>query len=108
NDLVALGLVARLRERGVDVPRDLSVVGFDDTFVATLASPPLTTVRTDLARLGARAVDRLVAALGTRRGAAADADGSHDPATSPDDVLPVELMVRDSTTLAPTRDLPAR
>src|SRR6478735_3471121 len=43
NDLVALGLVARLRERGVDVPRDLSVVGFDDTFVATLASPPLTT-----------------------------------------------------------------
>src|SRR6478609_9377231 len=33
NDLVALGLVARLRERGVDVPRDLSVVGFDDTFV---------------------------------------------------------------------------
>ncbi|ARU52125.1 LacI family transcriptional regulator [Cellulosimicrobium cellulans] len=101
NDLVALGLVARLRERGVDVPRDLSVVGFDDTFVATLASPPLTTVRTDLAQLGARAVDRLVAALGTRRPDVAATVGT-PPEESADDVLPVELVVRDSTTLAPT------
>jgi len=101
NDLVALGLVARLRERGVDVPRDLSVVGFDDTFVATLASPPLTTVRTDLASLGARAVDRLVATLGTRRPARSDADSGTD-ASGDADELPVELVVRASTAVAPT------
>ena len=99
NDLVALGIVARLRERGVCVPGDLSVVGFDDTFVATLASPPLTTVRTDLAHLGARAVDRLVALLGPRRPASevepsVSGDGA---ATADPDELPVELVVRDST-----------
>lgn len=103
NDLVALGLVARLRERGVSVPGDLSVVGFDDTFVATLASPPLTTVRTDLAHLGGRAVDRLVAALGPRRPAATNGTAAPRPDGSLEaDELPVELVVRDSTTLAPT------
>ncbi|WP_255371962.1 substrate-binding domain-containing protein [Cellulosimicrobium sp. CUA-896] len=106
NDLVALGLVARLRERGLSVPDDLSVVGFDDTFVATLASPPLTTVRTDLARLGARAVDRLVAALDARRAAGPAGTGGTDatPVDSADrtDVLPVELVVRGSTTVPPT------
>ncbi|WP_069386593.1 LacI family DNA-binding transcriptional regulator [Cellulosimicrobium cellulans] len=114
NDLVALGLVARMRERGVSVPHDLSVVGFDDTFVATLAAPPLTTVRTDLAELGARGVDRLVASLEARRAARAAADGddqgvadaagsaSEDPA----DVLPVELVVRGSTTVPPPATVP--
>ncbi|MCB7135311.1 LacI family DNA-binding transcriptional regulator [Cellulosimicrobium marinum] len=110
NDLVALGLVDRLRERGLVVPRDLSVVGFDDTFVATLVTPRLTTVRTDLAQLGARAVDRLVARLGPRRGTppatagpAADATDGTDPAEpTADDELPVELVVRDSTTVPPT------
>jgi len=101
NDLVALGLVSRLRERGVDVPRDLSVIGFDDTFVATLASPPLTTVRTDLARLGARAVDRLVAALGPRRPARSSGTVVPQALSLGDDELPVELVVRDSTALAP-------
>ncbi|MBD8079393.1 substrate-binding domain-containing protein [Cellulosimicrobium arenosum] len=110
NDLVALGLVARLRERGVSVPEDLSVVGFDDTFVATLSSPPLTTVRTDLAQLGARAVDRLLAALDARRPTrstrasddhAVDGTGrrAHDGADGPTDELPVELVVRGSTTV---------
>jgi LacI family transcriptional regulator len=103
NDLVALGLVTRLRERGVSVPQDLSVVGFDDTFVATLASPALTTVRTDLALLGARAVDRLVAALGPRRPAATPGTTPAGTAGGPleADELPVELVVRDSTTIAP-------
>ncbi|WP_353050460.1 LacI family DNA-binding transcriptional regulator [Cellulosimicrobium sp. Marseille-Q4280] len=105
NDLVALGLVARLRERGLSVPDDLSVVGFDDTFVATLSSPPLTTVRTDLSLLGARAVDRLVALLDARRAArvpATGADSAVGPPTGPEDELPVELVVRDSTTVPPT------
>ncbi len=56
NDLVALGLLARWAEHGVSVPTDLSLVGFDDTFVAGLASPPLTSVGADLRTFGENAV----------------------------------------------------
>lgn len=83
NDLQALGLVDRLRQRGLEVPRDLSVVGFDDVSVATLVSPALTTVQIPLAALGRGAVDLLVEQLdggddapapGRRRAAAARED----------------------------------
>lgn len=84
NDLVAIGLMERLRSRGLEVPRDLSVVGCDDTFVAALASPPLTTLSADLHEMGARAVDVLVALL-----------AGEDP--PPAGELPVELVVRGST-----------
>lgn len=63
NDLQALGLVDRLRQRGLEVPRDLSVVGFDDVSVATLVSPSLTTVQIPLAALGRGAVDLVVEQL---------------------------------------------
>jgi LacI family transcriptional regulator len=61
NDLVAVGLVERVRVRGLEVPGDLSVVGCDDAYVAELTSPPLTTLRTDLRGAGRAAVDRLAA-----------------------------------------------
>jgi DNA-binding LacI/PurR family transcriptional regulator len=83
NDLMALGILDRLRHRGVDVPGDMSVVGFDDVQLATLVSPALTTVRAPLARLGRRAVDLLLARL---RG--------DTPAGSQ---LPVELTIRGSS-----------
>ncbi|GAA4835567.1 LacI family DNA-binding transcriptional regulator [Luteimicrobium xylanilyticum] len=85
NDLVALGVEQRLRERGIAVPGQVSVVGFDDTFVATLASPPLTSVGTDLRAVGAAAVDLLVERLTDP-----DAVASHV-------VRPTELIVRAST-----------
>jgi LacI family transcriptional regulator len=87
NDLMALGVLDRLRQRGVDVPGEMSVVGFDDVQVATLVSPALTTVRAPLARLGRRAVDLLLARLrgGTPTGAQ----------------LPVELTIRGSSGPAP-------
>jgi DNA-binding LacI/PurR family transcriptional regulator len=44
NDLVALGVLSRLTERGVKVPTDLSIVGFDDIPMASMTNPPLTTV----------------------------------------------------------------
>ncbi|WP_082659994.1 LacI family DNA-binding transcriptional regulator, partial [Cellulomonas sp. B6] len=60
NDLMALGVLDRLRARGVRVPQDVSVVGFDDAPVATLVAPALTTVAVPLARLGRTAVDLLL------------------------------------------------
>ncbi|WP_125773180.1 LacI family DNA-binding transcriptional regulator [Antribacter gilvus] len=85
NDLMALGILDRLRSRGVRVPQDLSVVGYDDVAVATLVSPALTTVHSPLSGLGRRAVDLLVGRL---RGATGTSTTTH---------LPVELVIRGST-----------
>lgn len=60
NDDMALGAVAVAHQRGLDVPRDLTVVGFDDIPMATAVWPPLTTVRQPVARMAAEAVALLV------------------------------------------------
>jgi len=86
NDLMALGVLDRLRTRGVRVPDDVSVVGFDDAPVATLVTPALTTVAVPLARLGRTAVDLLLAPR--------DDEVAHT-------VLPVELVVRGTTAPPP-------
>ena len=52
NDEIALGVVETARTRGLRVPEELSVVGFDDTLLARVASPPLTTVRQPLREMG--------------------------------------------------------
>ncbi|WP_261165607.1 LacI family DNA-binding transcriptional regulator [Microbacterium sp. Marseille-Q6965] len=63
NDLMAIGLMHGFRDAGLDVPRDVSVVGFDDIPVAAHVWPPLTTVHIDFADLGRRAIASLLAAL---------------------------------------------
>lgn len=63
NDEMALGLVRALVERGLRVPQDVSVAGFDDIEVAGYALPPLTTVRQDFAELGRAAVRTLLERL---------------------------------------------
>jgi DNA-binding LacI/PurR family transcriptional regulator len=55
NDTVALGALTALRERGLRVPDDVAVVGFDDIPMAAHACPPLTTVRSPLLKMGAAA-----------------------------------------------------
>jgi LacI family transcriptional regulator len=55
NDLVAMGLISALTERGVRVPEQLSVVGFDDIPFARYVTPPLTTAAVPVADLGAQA-----------------------------------------------------
>ena len=56
NDELAGGLIEAARRRGLHVPQDLSVVGFDDTQIASIASPPLTTIRQPLTDMGAVAL----------------------------------------------------
>src|SRR5829696_751614 len=90
NDLLALGCIDALREAGLDCPRDVSVVGFNDMDWSKRFSPPLTTVRVPHHRLGIAAADLLLERLA-------------DPGASIRHVvLPVELVVRGST--APPTD----
>lgn len=84
NDQMALGLIHALGLRGIDVPRHISVIGFDDIPESAHMMPPLTTVRQDFARVGELAVAVLVAAL----------SGEELPDTTP---MPAELVVREST-----------
>jgi len=72
NDQMALGLVHGLSERGLRVPDDLSVVGFDDLPDARHFLPPLTTVRQDFAALGALALQLIIAAIQGEEGAEHD------------------------------------
>ena len=88
NDQMALGLLRSLHESGRDVPRDLSVVGFDDIPEAAYFTPPLTTVRQDFAELGRRCLHILLARI----------EGN---ARSTRVVVAPELVVRGSTGPAP-------
>ncbi|NRF94514.1 LacI family DNA-binding transcriptional regulator [Paenibacillus frigoriresistens] len=60
NDLLAIGAIRAAREQGMQLPADLSVVGFDNTILATLIDPPLTTIGQPIQEIGRRAVDLLV------------------------------------------------
>ena len=64
NDQMAMGVLAALAERGVKVPHDVSVVGFDDMKGAGYLVPALTTVRQDFAHLGRSAIELLVRMVG--------------------------------------------
>jgi DNA-binding LacI/PurR family transcriptional regulator len=87
NDQMALGLLRRLHEAGRDVPRDLSVVGFDDMPEAAYFPPPLTTVRQDFAELGRRCLHILLGRI----------EGEMGPTRV---VVAPELVVRASTAMA--------
>jgi DNA-binding LacI/PurR family transcriptional regulator len=84
DDILAGGVYLAARERRIEIPRDLSVVGFDDLDFACVLAPPLTTVAADAEGLGAAAFEAL----------ARDLAGDPPPA---EQVLPVALRVREST-----------
>lgn len=92
NDLVAIGVLQRLKERGVRVPLDMSVVGCDDIFGADFCHPALTTLTAPIERAGRVATDMLLDLLGRGTGR-----------TSPRmrERLPTNLTVRESTGPAP-------
>lgn len=64
NDAMAVGVLAALRDDGVDVPGEVSVVGFDDLSGSEFYAPPLTTVAQPFGELGRLALEALVAAIG--------------------------------------------
>ncbi|MFF2370851.1 LacI family DNA-binding transcriptional regulator [Agromyces sp. NPDC058110] len=84
NDQMALGLMHAIRDAGLEIPRDVSIVGFDDIPEAAHFWPPLTTVRQDFAELGRRCVGLLL--------------GNIDP-SAPEhrEVIVPELIVRSSS-----------
>jgi LacI family transcriptional regulator len=71
NDLTALGALHAIRRKGLRVPDDISVVGFDDIALAEFTEPPLTTVRLPREEIAGKAFEALLASLGdtTRMGA---------------------------------------
>lgn len=93
NDLGAFGVIAAAREQGLKVPRDLSVVGFDDIPMASQVHPPLTTIRQPFAQMGRAAVNTLLSQM--------EREKESDDAIAPRIVLPTELIVRQSTGPAP-------
>lgn len=63
NDLTAFGAISEFRRAGLNVPRDISVVGFDDIAFSSLIEPALTTVNLPLGELGKMAVEALMTTL---------------------------------------------
>lgn len=63
NDLMAIGLLQAAKAADVDVPEDLSIIGFDDIFGSSLTTPTITTIRSPLDRVGEAAIRRLIAEL---------------------------------------------
>ena len=59
-DLLALGVIAGLQSKGISVPGDKSVIGFDDLYGSPLFNPPLTTIRQSVREKGVKAVDTLI------------------------------------------------
>lgn len=75
NDQMALGLMHAVRDAGLDVPADVSIIGFDDIPEAAHFAPPLTTVRQDFAELGRRCIEQLIADISGRARASSAALG---------------------------------
>ncbi len=82
NDVMALGAVTAIQEAGRSVPGDVAVVGFDDSYLAQNSHPGLTSVRQDIAGLGAEAAKMILAKL---RGEEVHSE-----------ILPCELVLRET------------
>jgi len=63
NDMTALGLLQLIKQAGKRVPQDISVVGFDDIFLASYTDPPLTTIAQPKHEMGRRAMEMLLALI---------------------------------------------
>ena len=85
NDLSAMGVLRAAKESGLEVPRDISIIGFGDVPFASMTDPPLTTVREPFHEMGYRAADMLLKIIEGKKLSCRSVR------------LPVELVVRNST-----------
>jgi len=85
NDMSAVGALSAIRDEGLDVPADISLVGFDDIAIAHQVYPPLTTVKQPTSQMARAAVNTIVAMI-----------AGIEPASQVI-TLPTELVVRQST-----------
>lgn len=83
-DRIAIGAMSAARELGLEVPHDLSIVGFDDLAIGRVTDPPLTTMGQSVGRAGHRLADMLLALL------------AGTPARELQEIWPVELIRRGS------------
>ena len=86
NDEMAFGLIEALKSKGLRVPQDISVVGFDGCELSEFSNPPITTAKQDFRRHAAEAVRALIDQIDGRR-----------PAPQQVKLLPVKVLVREST-----------
>lgn len=91
SDYIAIGVIKAVRAFGLSIPRDLSLVGFDDMAFAELVDPPLTTVRQPVAEMGTLAVQHLLSLI----------NGSATPPL--ETRLPVHLVIRHSVAPPPPK-----
>jgi LacI family transcriptional regulator len=95
NDQMAVGAIRALREAGLRVPGDVSVIGFDDIPLASYFDPPLTTLRQPMAELGEHAARLLIAAI-------------REPHTPPQRLLIPARIVERASCAPPNISSPAR
>lgn len=90
NDLVAIGIMAEAKRRGINVPKDLSVIGIDNIFGSDFTSPGLTTIQLPLNQLGKDAINMLLELI--------NGDSAQVPMHRSE--LKTSLLVRESTAKA--------
>lgn len=84
NDMLAIGIMDGIKRKGLKIPEDISIVGFDDIELASQTVPPLTTVRVPKEKLGILGIRKLIARLADKK-------------TKPENItLPVKLIIRES------------
>lgn len=69
NDLLAAGVIQMAKELGLDIPQDLSVVGFDNTSIVSIIEPPLTTIAQPIQNMGKEVMDLMVSIINEEKDA---------------------------------------
>ena len=104
NDQMAIGAIKAIRENGLRIPEDIKVVGFDNTFVASLIEPSLTTINVPKYKMGVAAVELLIKRIEQENGSGGDNDSSSSSTGSEVVELPINLILRQSTDLRGDRN----
>ncbi len=94
NDMISIGIMRAAKAAGLVIPNDMSVIGFDNIFASDLVTPGLTTVAAPLSLLGERGARSLIALANDRE---------PEPNNDAPAVLPMRLIIRESTATVPRR-----